>query len=563
MKKLTTFVVGLLTASISFGAVLTNEKYVTNTVNNTIVRELQSFSTQIIERVITDTSITNAGAVEVSKEYTDTKGEEVKSYVDALIASVPKFKIVVVDELPAAADADASTVYLVRNSETEGSQLYSEWIKVVKDDVASMEKLGEAAIKLDGYAKETYVTNKVADAVALANEAVLALANQVAADKAGLEAELAATNAVIFGAVSVADAKGAQGIADAAGALAFAQGVSNDVVTLSSTVAGNKTAAENADAALAGQITAVSNLVVSTDSTMKTYVDGQDAAVGTAANSYTDTKVAAGILTATNFTKAAIADFETKANVTAVSNLAASASAAAATADGKAVAAQETAEAAEQAAAIVNGKVASIQAAATSATNKLNGVTGTVVGLVQSATNAVYGSAKDYTDNLNTQTLLAVSSLGEAYDDLKNNKLPEAKIEAKTNAVNECRYSVVQAAGTVETIASETYIVYDLVDRTHLDLTPSSNKIAFRFPAATNDVRHDRACIVLLKTPAGNAPSIVLLKATGDETTQVFKGNSIYIELNQFEADTTHLIYFNELGVNKWWYQTEKLIQEL
>ena len=164
---------------------------------------------------------------------------------------------------------------------------------------------------------------------------------------------------------------------------------------------------------------------------------------------------------------------------------------------------------------------------------------------------------------MNTQTLLAVSSLGEAYDDLKNNKLPEAKIEAKTNAVNECRYSVVQAAGTVETIASETYIVYDLVDRTHLDLTPSSNKIAFRFPAATNDARHDRACIVLLKTPAGNAPSIVLLKATGDDTTQIFKGNCIYIELNQFEADATHLIYFNELGVNKWWYQTEKLTQEL
>ena len=164
---------------------------------------------------------------------------------------------------------------------------------------------------------------------------------------------------------------------------------------------------------------------------------------------------------------------------------------------------------------------------------------------------------------MNTQTLLAVSSLGEAYDDLKNNKLPAAKIEAKTNAVNECRYQVKNVPGTMETIYGDTYVVYDLVDRMHYDLEPSSTKIAFRFPAATNSERHDRACIVCLKTPSGTAPSITLLLADGDTTTKVFKGDSVYIPLSSFEANKNYLIYFNELGINKWWYQDCELTQEL
>jgi len=127
--------------------------------------------------------------------------------------------------------------------------------------------------------------------------------------------------------------------------------------------------------------------------------------------------------------------------------------------------------------------------------------------------------------------------------------------------VNKCRYTYFNTSGSIETVSGDSYVVYDLVDRTHIDVTPSLSNIAFRFPAASND-RHDRATIVVLTTGA-TKPSIALLKANGDTDTKIFKGSCIYVELKDFEANKTYLIYFNEIGANKWWYQTELLNLEL
>ena len=765
MKKSIFLIGGLIIINHLFGATLTNEKYVSNTVDTVVMREVVNMQTTIIETVKTDTAVTNTAAVEVAQAYTDAKDAAVnarvdavtndlsaltttvvdnkasleiavgavashahteltnevaqlnakigactasdpaaaKSYVDDLVASVPKFRIVVVDAVPNAVDADPSTVYLVRNAEESGDQLYAEWIKVTKDGVSTMEKLGEAAIKLAGYAKETYVTNKVEEAVApvrsdlatltgtvtdnktnadtgiAANAAniatvsnlvvatesnvkqyaddkiaeaatesakgiatnkadIAALATKVSNDKANFEAELAATNAVFAAALADAASSGAQGVASAAEAKAFAVGVSNTVEALSATVANNKTATDAAVAAAEGKITVVSNLVVSSGSDMKTYVDGQDTVVSNAAVAYTDTKFGAlsgtvsdnkfdiegkletaktelttafgnadaavsnnviaiaaadatskanaaksyadtaaltakngAILTSTNFTKTAIADLATKESVTSVSNIAELAKSTAATAGSKADAAQGTADSAEAAAAAADAKAVAAQTTANVATNKLKNITGSVddfvTGLVNSSMEttltAATQTAAAHTDNATNTVMTKVSTVEAQVATINTTTIPQAKLEAKTNAVNECRYTVKTPTGKLETVGADTYTVYDLEDRTHFDLEPVSNYIAFRFPAAIDGTRHDRACIVLLKTPAGNAPSISLLLASGDTTTKVFYGDTVYVPLSSFEAGKTYLIYFNELGVNKWWYQDCELTQEL
>ena len=685
MKKSIFLIGGLIIINHLFGATLTNEKYVSNTVDTVVMREVVNMQTTIIETVKTDTAVTNTAAVEVAQAYTDTKTGELsatidqlnakigactaadpaaaKSYIDDLIASVPKFKIVVVDAVPNAVDADPASVYLVRNSEESGDQLYSEWIKVTKNGVSTMEKLGEAAIKLDGYAKETYVTNKVEEAVTPVSASVTALADTVSAnkasadegiatnkadiaalaakvaeDKAGLETELAATNAVFAAALESASSAGAQGIADAAAAKAFAVGVSNNVETLVGTVASNKTTTDEAVAAAEGKITVVSNLVVSSGSDMKAYVDGQNTVISNAAVAYTDSKfgtlsgtvsdnksdiegkletaktelttafgnadaavsnnviaIAAAdatskanaaksyadtaaltakngaILTSTNFTKTAIADLATKESVTSVSNIAELAKSTAATAGSKADAAQGTADSAEAAAAAADAKAVAAQTTANVATNKLKNITGSVddfvTGLVNSSMEttltAATQTAAAHTDNATNTVMTKVSTVEAQVATINTTTIPQAKLEAKTNAVNECRYTVKTPTGKLETVGADTYTVYDLEDRTHFDLEPVSNYIAFRFPAAIDGTRHDRACIVLLKTPAGNAPSISLLLASGDTTTKVFYGDSVYVPLSSFEAGKTYLIYFNELGVNKWWYQDCELTQEL
>jgi hypothetical protein len=75
-----------------------------------------------------------------------------KSYVDGLVAAVPKFATTVVDELPTEG-IKYDVVYLVRNSGSEEGQLYSEWIYVkISDAESKWEKLGEAKIDLTPYA---------------------------------------------------------------------------------------------------------------------------------------------------------------------------------------------------------------------------------------------------------------------------------------------------------------------------------------------------------------------------------------------------------------------------
>lgn len=65
--------------------------------------------------------------------------------VNALVEAIPHFRIQVVDELPAT--GDSTTVYLVRNMEAGGTDLYDEWIYVNN----AWEHLGSARIDLSNY----------------------------------------------------------------------------------------------------------------------------------------------------------------------------------------------------------------------------------------------------------------------------------------------------------------------------------------------------------------------------------------------------------------------------
>ena len=548
MKKI--FLLATLAAGLTgFGAVLTNEKYVTNTVNETVIREFQTFSTQIIERVITDTAITNAGAVEVSTAYTDEKVAAVgtridtvtnnlnalsatvagnksaiestvssvvdaahteltnevaqlnakigactaadpaaaKSYVDGLIASIPKFKIVVVDAVPTAADADASTVYLVRNEETAGSQLYSEWIKVTKDDVSTMEKLGDAAIKLDGYAKEDFVTNKV---------------------------EVAQT------------------------------ALQGQINTLSGTVADNKTSADAGIAANAANITAVSNLVVATEGSVKTYADGKASDAESAAKTYAEGQagtakseaIAAAATDATTKADAAKAYADViKTNVidTAAQDATAKADAALVSAKSYADGVAGTAE--TNAKGYADTKVGDLSATVSANKSSADGGIATNAANITAVSNLVVaaeGAAKDYTD---TRVGAAIALANEnaatnAADIVSLGLRMDATIQsfsedlAKTNTM--FAGLLAQAAGTAaqgvaDAAAAKAYAAGVSNNVETLSGTVASNKtdLEGQISAASNNVVAVAAADATAK--AGAAESAAKSYADGKETSAV------------------------------------------
>ena len=66
--------------------------------------------------------------------------------VNSLISTIPMFAILVVDELPTE-DISTTTIYLLRSSEEEQDNLFTEWIYV--ED--AWEKLGEQNIDFSDY----------------------------------------------------------------------------------------------------------------------------------------------------------------------------------------------------------------------------------------------------------------------------------------------------------------------------------------------------------------------------------------------------------------------------
>lgn len=107
---------------------------------------------------IPDTSsfITKA-VTDLVNYYTKTQIDQKVTDLEGKISAIPKFTISVVSELPESG-ADA-TLYLVKQSGSESQNMYSEYIWVNE----AWEKLGEQKIDLTGYAKESWVTQQIAN----------------------------------------------------------------------------------------------------------------------------------------------------------------------------------------------------------------------------------------------------------------------------------------------------------------------------------------------------------------------------------------------------------------
>ena len=80
-----------------------------------------------------------------------------KSEVDDKLAAIPKFGVEVVEELPEVANAAADKVYLVKTSDTETGNLYTEYILVN----GAFEELGTQALDLSNYATKDDLTKYV------------------------------------------------------------------------------------------------------------------------------------------------------------------------------------------------------------------------------------------------------------------------------------------------------------------------------------------------------------------------------------------------------------------
>ena len=79
-----------------------------------------------------------------------------KSEVDAMVSAIPKFAIAVVNSLPTS-EISETTIYLVKSGD-EAQNLYVEYIYAG----SAWEKLGEQSVDLTGYAKESWVSDKLA-----------------------------------------------------------------------------------------------------------------------------------------------------------------------------------------------------------------------------------------------------------------------------------------------------------------------------------------------------------------------------------------------------------------
>ena len=83
--------------------------------------------------------------------------------VNNLIGLIPKFSIKVVESLPVT-DISYTTVYLLKTSETETGNLYTEYIYVkVSEQVSQWEKLGTQTLDLSDYVTTTDLNNALAN----------------------------------------------------------------------------------------------------------------------------------------------------------------------------------------------------------------------------------------------------------------------------------------------------------------------------------------------------------------------------------------------------------------
>lgn len=105
-------------------------------------------------------NVADAIATSLANYYTKSE-TYTQAEIDSMVSAIPKFAIEVVQTLPTT-DISSTTVYLVPNSGTEASNLYTEWIYVAN----AWEKLGEQRVDLSNYTTFSDVSSAITTALA-------------------------------------------------------------------------------------------------------------------------------------------------------------------------------------------------------------------------------------------------------------------------------------------------------------------------------------------------------------------------------------------------------------
>lgn len=113
-----------------------------------------------------------ANASSLDNYYTKTQVDTTVETLEGQISAIPKFAVSVVDALPAT--GAAATIYLVKTSETETGNLYTEYIYVD----GKFEKLGTQTLDLSNYATQSWVNTQINGLSAVAKSGKLSDATE-------------------------------------------------------------------------------------------------------------------------------------------------------------------------------------------------------------------------------------------------------------------------------------------------------------------------------------------------------------------------------------------------
>lgn len=113
-----------------------------------------------------------ANANALDNYYTKTQVDTTVETLEGKISAIPKFAVSVVDALPAT--GEAATIYLVKTSESETGNLYTEYIYVG----GKFEKLGTQTLDLSNYATQSWVNTQINGLSAVAKSGKLSDATE-------------------------------------------------------------------------------------------------------------------------------------------------------------------------------------------------------------------------------------------------------------------------------------------------------------------------------------------------------------------------------------------------
>ena len=113
-----------------------------------------------------------ANASTLDDYYTKTQVDTTVETLEGKISAIPKFAVSVVDALPAT--GEVATIYLVKTSESETGNLYTEYIYVG----GKFEKLGTQTLDLSNYATQAWVNTQINGLSAVAKSGKLSDATE-------------------------------------------------------------------------------------------------------------------------------------------------------------------------------------------------------------------------------------------------------------------------------------------------------------------------------------------------------------------------------------------------